>query len=97
MMPRFIPFMSLVAAFSLCLLSGPAAPAEQPDGGRMVDTDPSENLVLPPPFATPSVRNTSKVIGWPKGRTPTAAPDFEGLDEEGIRAKNLTRTPLYRQ
>ncbi len=77
MMPRFIPFMSLVAAISLFLLSGPAAPAERPDGRRTVETGPSENLVLPLPFATPSVRNTSKVIGWPKGRTPTAAPGFE--------------------
>jgi glucose/arabinose dehydrogenase len=29
---------------------------------------------LPPPYATKSVRNNSKVIGWPKGLTP-AAPD----------------------
>jgi glucose/arabinose dehydrogenase len=40
-------------------------------------TGPVEQLQLPLPFATPSVRNTSKVIGWPKGKTPTAAPGFE--------------------
>jgi glucose/arabinose dehydrogenase len=40
-------------------------------------TGPSDQLVLPAPFASPSVRNTSKVIGWPKGRTPVAAPGFE--------------------
>ncbi|MBI2089448.1 MAG: sorbosone dehydrogenase family protein [Deltaproteobacteria bacterium] len=57
--------------------SGTAAQAAQAEGRRTVDTGPSEKLVLPPPFATPSVRNTSKVIGWPKGRTPTAAPGFE--------------------
>src|SRR5215475_13867917 len=38
---------------------------------------PSEKIQLPPPFATPSVRNNSKVIGWPKGRMPTPAPGFE--------------------
>ena len=42
-----------------------------------VGTGPSDELQLPTPFATPSVRNTSKVIGWPKGRMPTAAPGFE--------------------
>ena len=35
------------------------------------------NFSLPAPFATPSVRNNSKVIGWPKGKMPTAAPGFE--------------------
>lgn len=74
---RFVPFMSLMVAVSLCLSSGPATLAERPDGRRTVDTGPSENLVLPQPFASRSVRNTSKVIGWPKGRTPTAAPGFE--------------------
>ena len=74
---RLIPLMSLAVAISLCLPSGPVTPAEGPDSRRTVDTGPSEKLVLPPPFATPSVRNTSKVIGWPKGRTPTAAPGFE--------------------
>lgn len=44
---------------------------------HIVDVGPSETLKLPPPFATPSARNTSKVIGWPKGRMPTAAPGFE--------------------
>jgi glucose/arabinose dehydrogenase len=40
-------------------------------------TGPAEQLKLPAPFATASVRNTSKVIGWPKARMPTAAPGFE--------------------
>ena len=40
-------------------------------------TGPVEQLRLPAPFETPSVRNTSKVIGWPKGKMPTAAPGFE--------------------
>jgi glucose/arabinose dehydrogenase len=39
-------------------------------------TGPAERLQLPAPFASPSVRNTSKVIGWPVGKMPTAAPGF---------------------
>ena len=74
---RLIPLMSLAVAISLCLPSGPVTPAEGPDSRRTVDTGPSEKLVLPPPFATPSVRNSSKVIGWPKGKMPTAAAGFE--------------------
>src|SRR5438034_517476 len=31
---------------------------------------------LPEPFATPSAVKHPKVIGWPKGRTPTAAEGF---------------------
>ncbi|MBM2805364.1 MAG: L-sorbosone dehydrogenase, partial [Deltaproteobacteria bacterium] len=40
-------------------------------------TGPADQLVLPAPFATPSVRNASKVIGWPQGTMPKAAPGFE--------------------
>jgi glucose/arabinose dehydrogenase len=40
-------------------------------------TGPADQLELPQPFATPSVRNTSKVIGWPQGKTPAAASGFE--------------------
>ena len=38
---------------------------------------PSEKIHLPQPFATPTMSNSSKVIGWPKGRMPTPAPGFE--------------------
>jgi len=40
-------------------------------------TGPADQLQLPAPFDTPSARNQSKVIGWPQGRTPRAAPGFE--------------------
>ncbi len=39
-------------------------------------TGPADRLQLPAPFASPSVRNTSKVVGWPAGKMPTAAPGF---------------------
>ncbi len=38
---------------------------------------PSEKIKLPRPFATPSARKNSKVIGWPKGRMPTPASGLE--------------------
>lgn len=56
-----------------------------PSGGRMAGIGPGETLKLPAPFVTPSVRNTSKVIGWPHGRMPTVAPGFEvSLFAEGL-------------
>ena len=36
----------------------------------------SHNDTLPSPYATKSVRNFSKVIGWSKGKTPIAPPGF---------------------
>jgi glucose/arabinose dehydrogenase len=36
----------------------------------------ADTVVLPPPFATPSARNNSKVIGWPTGKTPVAPAGF---------------------
>ena len=50
-------------------------------------TGPSDKLELTVPFATPSVRNASKVIGWPQGRMPTPAPGFE----VSLFAENLER------
>jgi glucose/arabinose dehydrogenase len=35
------------------------------------------NDTLPKPFATPPTANTSKVIGWPAGKTPTAPAGFK--------------------
>ncbi len=77
--------MSLRYSFHLCLAvaaafllsCGAASQSGVPSSPAMVGVGPTANLKLPAPFATPSVRNTSKVIGWPKGRMPTAAPGFE--------------------
>ncbi len=41
------------------------------EAGKYRDT-----TTLPPPFATESVKNFSKVIGWDKGRTPVAPAGF---------------------
>lgn len=46
----------------------------------------SDTLILPEPYATPSVHNDSKVIGWPEDKTPIAPAGFtvtkfaDGLD-----------------
>ncbi|MET0461495.1 MAG: sorbosone dehydrogenase family protein [Chitinophagaceae bacterium] len=36
----------------------------------------TKNDTLPAPFATPSVRRNSRVIGWPEGKTPIAPAGF---------------------
>jgi glucose/arabinose dehydrogenase len=36
----------------------------------------AETIKLPDPYATPSVRNNSKVIGWPEDKTPLAPRGF---------------------
>lgn len=37
----------------------------------------NSGVTLPKPYATPSVRNNSRVIGWPEGKTPVAPPGFK--------------------
>ncbi|ERM81070.1 hypothetical protein P872_20880 [Rhodonellum psychrophilum GCM71 = DSM 17998] len=34
-------------------------------------------LILPPPYSSESVRNESKMVDWPEGKTPTAPQGFE--------------------
>lgn len=76
MSPRFVALMISSATIFLGLFFGSVIPAEWADNRRAVEVGPPENLVLPPPFATPSVRNRSQVIGWPKGKMPTAPSGF---------------------
>ena len=66
-------------ALSLCaawLLSCAITSDGPVKAGYTAGTGPADQLALPAPFATPSVRNTSKVIGWPEGKMPTPAPGF---------------------
>ena len=65
----------IVAAFLLSC--GVTSQATAANSGYAPGTGPSDKLELPVPFATPSARNNSKVIGWPKGKMPTAAPGFQ--------------------
>jgi len=77
-----LPRLSLLVSAALvsCLLtvSGSSAQPQSPMGGKKsVESGPSKNLVLPKPYATPSVRNRSKVLGWPVGRGPKPLPGFK--------------------
>ena len=74
---RYLLHISLAMVVVFVLSRAAATQTDVPSAQHMTGVGPSEKLQLPPPFATPSVRNTSKVIGWPKGRMPTAAPGFE--------------------
>jgi glucose/arabinose dehydrogenase len=49
--------------------------AEQ--SNRVVETGPSEQVVLPPPYASRAVANPPKIVPWPKGKTPIAPAGFE--------------------
>src|ERR1051326_7633336 len=72
---RFGVCLIMVVAFILS-----CAAANQPEMSTSQSVSgigPGDKIVLPAPFATPSARNTSKVIGWPKGKMPIAAPGFE--------------------
>jgi glucose/arabinose dehydrogenase len=57
-----------ITTFCICLF-GTTLPA--------VAELPVGTPALPPPFATPSVSRSAKVIGWPKGIAPTTPAGFE--------------------
>jgi glucose/arabinose dehydrogenase len=67
-------FLFLVNSLLLFSLSSPAAEQANP---RVVETGPSDKLILPPPNATRAVANPASVIPWPKEKTPTAPAGFE--------------------
>jgi glucose/arabinose dehydrogenase len=67
-------FVFLVISLLLFSLSSPAAEQANP---RVVETGPSDKLILPPPNATRAVANPASVIPWPKEKTPTAPAGFE--------------------
>ena len=67
-------FVFLVISLLLFSLSSLAAEQTNP---RVVETGPSDKLILPPPNATRAVANPASVIPWPKEKTPTAPAGFE--------------------
>ncbi|HYJ16716.1 MAG TPA: sorbosone dehydrogenase family protein, partial [Candidatus Limnocylindria bacterium] len=67
----------LALAATLAALWSCATAADNPSQRYAAGTGPADQLRLPAPFDTPSARNQSKVIGWPQGRTPKAAPGFD--------------------
>jgi glucose/arabinose dehydrogenase len=68
--PTFVTFVFFVVSFSSLF-------AAEQTNRRAVETGPSEQVVLPPPYATRAVANPSKVVPWPKGKTPIAPAGFE--------------------
>src|SRR5262250_3765175 len=78
-MPMLVrnPFRKLAGVVAVFILSVGAATQTDAPNRYAPGTGPADKLQLPAPFATPSARNNSKVIGWPKGKVPTAAPGFE--------------------
>ncbi len=74
---RYSFHVSLAMVVLFVLSCATTTQTDVPDSQRLAGIGPVDKLQLPAPFATPSVRNTSKVIGWPKGRMPTVAPGFE--------------------
>lgn len=69
--------MLVILAVAACNNASKKKTAEDSsDAGRVS----KENIVqvdsLPQPYATPSVKNFSKVLGWPEGKTPAAPPGF---------------------
>ena len=73
---RYLPTLTaaVVTAFVLSCATARDKPARTT---YSPGTGPADQLQLPPPFATPSARNNSKVIGWPQGKMPTPAPGLE--------------------
>ena len=67
----FVSFVISIVLFSL------ATPAAEQANPRVVETGPSDKLILPPPNATRAVANPASVIPWPKEKTPTAPAGFE--------------------
>jgi len=66
--------LNLLTAFSILLACGSQKSPEQSQS-TIVKTS-SGTDTLPAPFATKSVRNSSKVIGWPANKTPIAPQGF---------------------
>jgi len=73
--PTALDLLGILLSFALLLHS--VTHAAEKAGRPVVETGPSENLVLPPPNATRSVANTSTLIPWPAGKTPVAPPGFQ--------------------
>ena len=68
------------ASLAVCLMmacNSASQTSEDSGAVAVVEAGPSENLVLPEPFATESVRKRSVVVGWPEGHMPAALPGFE--------------------
>ncbi len=71
-----IPGLLAVAIFSSCGNNSPENKTSDGDRDTTIASPIASVDELPAPFATKSVRNESKVIGWPDGKTPIAPEGF---------------------
>jgi glucose/arabinose dehydrogenase len=71
----FVTFAFFAARFFLFSLSSLCA--AEPTNRRVVETGPSEQVVLPPPYATRAAANPPAIVPWPKGKSPIAPVGFE--------------------
>ncbi len=91
MAPRYLLHISLGTLLAVVVSCASASQSDAPVSQYPPGTGPADKLQLPAPFASPSVRNTSKVVGWPKGKMPSVAPGFAvSLFAEGLNNPRST-------
>ncbi len=61
----------------LLFYSTPSVFSAETTSRPVVEIGPAEQLVLPAPYASRGVANPSQVVGWPKGKMPSAPAGFE--------------------
>src|SRR5690349_4150380 len=75
---KYFPLSLLVSAAVLvaCNQEKQEKRAAQDELPSTVKAETGEEILLPAPYDTKSVKNFSKHIGWPAGKTPTAPTGF---------------------
>jgi glucose/arabinose dehydrogenase len=68
---------SLPVAIGVCLMISACKTNNSGSQSGDAAQAPAESLLLPKPFATKSVKNFSKVVGWGQAQTPVAPVGFE--------------------
>lgn len=85
-MLKKLSYLLLVSAFIMASCKSSRINNMNTNKGDTIIKTAVNSVELPAPYATPSVRNNSKVIGWPEGKTPVAPAGFkvttfaDGLD-----------------
>src|SRR5688572_22703306 len=74
---RRVFMLILLSSLSMFIFQSCNAPADQSNASQ--DSKPLVSIPdsLPPPYETKSVKNFSKVIGWPENKTPVAPDGFK--------------------
>jgi glucose/arabinose dehydrogenase len=67
----------LFLAVGIFALAGASSFGADPANQRVIESGPADKVILPPPYATRSVANPSRVASWPAGKMPTAPAEFQ--------------------